>query len=456
MVELHGPLDPSLDADAIFEIINEHNIRFGLDSTAVYKLAESYRTSAGSHQSGVVARGQVPVLPVDGVFEILVPPPPPVIIDPEGRADYRNLQRYRTVEKGELLARRTPAVPGKPGINIFNERVEPPAPADPQMDIGPNVELSSATNEYRARVHGIFVQTPTRIDVNPVLQISGHVGLETGNIDYDGSIRIAGNIERGASLSALGDVAVGGAVESGQVRVSGSLTVRAGINHRRDGTIQVSGNLSAVYIDNSEVNVEGSILVERSITTSRIVCLGEIALRGPHSGLAGGEIYSYGSISADAIGSKAGVPTKIVLGTHAKNMAYYEMHVKELEKAAHDYQRRAEDIRRIKVYVQSHRGPLPVDKQAAFRVKLREYKEAEELVRRLEKQVEQLRLTRFNQQPVRVTARETIFPGVEIHYRGRIETITKPVVSQVLMFAPDAAGVTYEAWRPGRTGKVSK
>lgn len=454
-VELRGPLDPSLDADAIFEIINEHNIRFGMDSSAVYKAAAAYRTSGGAHQSVVVARGQPTVPPVDGVIEILVPPPPPVVIDPEGRADYRNLQRYRTVDKGEILARRTPAVPGKAGINILNERVDPPAPLDPELDTGPNVEFSAATNEYRARVHGIFVQTPTRIDVNPVLQISGHVGLETGNIDYDGSIKIAGNIERGASLSALGDVTVGGAVESGAVRVSGSLTVRAGINHRREGTIQVSGNLSAVYIDNSDVNVEGSVLVERSITTSRIICQGEIALRGPHSGLAGGEIYAYGSISADAIGSKAGVPTKIILGTHVKNTAYYEMHVKELEKAAHDYQKRAEDIRRIKVYVQSHRGPLPVDKQAAFRVKLREYKEAEELVKRLEGQVEHLRLTRFNPEPVRITARETIFPGVEIQYRGRIETITKPVVSQVLLFSPDAESVVYEVWRPGRPGRTT-
>lgn len=457
MVELQGPLDPSLDADAIFQLINEHNIRFGLNSSEVYKVAEAYRKSGGAHQSAVVARGQPPVLPVDGVIEILVPPPPPVVIDPEGRADYRNLQRYRTVEKGEVLARRTPAVPGKPGINLFNERVDPPAPADPHLDCGPNVEFSTASNEYKARVHGIFVQTPTRIDVNPVLQISGHVGLESGNIDYDGSVKIAGNIERGAALSALGDVTVGGAVESGQVRVSGSLTVRAGINHRREGTIQVSGNLAAVYIDNSDVNVEGSVIVERSITTSRIICHGEVALRGPHSGLAGGEIYSFGSISADSIGSKAGVPTKIILGTHMKNMAYYDMHVKELEQAAHDYEKRADDIRRIKVYVQSLRGAaLPVDKQAAFRVKLREYKEAEDLVRRLEKQVEQLRLTRFNQEPVRVTARETIFPGVEIQYRGRIETITKPMSAQVLLFVPDAAAVVYEAWRPARAGRASR
>jgi len=439
-VILRGQYDPRIDYNAIIERLDAQGITYGLDRQAIGKLLDEYRTHPERRAfEAVVARGQPPAPGVDGKLEMLIEEKPPVAIDETGKADFRNIQRYNAVDPGQVLARYTPPTPGTPGLNIRLEEVPPPPPFDPKIAAGDNVQFHAATGEYRATVHGIFVHEKNTVSVNPVLTIPGNVGLASGNVAYDGNIRIFGNIERGSMVSCLGDLEVGGMIESHAVRAGGSLRVKKGINTRREGMVTTGGNLQAVYIENSDLTVNGSLIVEKSVINSKVVCDGDIALTGRGSTIAGSEICCFGSLACDVMGSPVQNPVRIELGSHSRNKAYYEQHVKELEDVERVLEKKTEDINKIKIYVQRMRGKIPVEKQAAFRVVYNEYRSTVELRQRLQLQVLQFRESRFNSSEVRLIIRDTIHPGATIVYRESVEKITAPQTRVVFRFRPGHA-----------------
>ena len=107
-------------------------------------------------------------------------------------------------------------------MNIYGKVIEPKKPEVPRLKVGENVTFDKDSNEYVSKIHGIFVKSDDGIDVSPVLEITGNVGLESGNVNYEGNVKIGGNIERGTIVVALGDVTVGGVIESGNIRIGGN------------------------------------------------------------------------------------------------------------------------------------------------------------------------------------------------------------------------------------------
>ncbi len=446
---LSGRPDPSYHVEAIFDLLNEHRVVFGIDRPAIERVLREYRddlTFRGEHKA-IVARGLPAEKGQDGRIDVLVQDAEKVHFDEDGRADFRNVTRFRTVEKGEVIARLIPPVPGSPGTNIFGEEVAPPDPSKPDIETGPNVSLVPGTNQFVARVKGIFIRGKDRIDINPVLEVAKNVGLESGNINYDGNVRIGGNIERGASVAASGDVEVAGIVESGDIRTGGTLRSRKGLNTRKEGTVTVGGNLQATYVDNSAAIVEGDVIVERSLVQSRIICYGNVHTVTAGSTITGGELVVFGNVTVGVLGNKTETPTRIWIGAHFKNMEYYKISVKELEKAERDLARKTEQVEKIKVVVQRARGNIPADKKAEMRIQFREYQEAVALVQRIQDQIRDYAQNRWNREEVRLIVREVMYPGVEIHYHGNVEKIKAPQTRVVLRFRPDQIKPTMEAYK---------
>ena len=450
---IRGPFSPRYDYDYFIRMLDEERVIFGVDGSALRRLAEEYRAQSNParHYRALVAEGYPPEPGRDGSVEILIPDPPPVSIDDQGRADFRNIQKFQTVREGEILARVTPPVPGKSGTNIYGEEVIPSPPRAVELEAGDNVTIhvQPEYNEYRAARQGIFVKGESKIAVSPVLVVPASVGLSSGNVNYDGNVRIGQNVERGSLVSCYGDCEVGGTVETGDVRIGGTLTVRKGVNTRQEGMINVGGNLQAVYVENTKATVEGSILVQKSVINSQLVSYSDLIMQTRGATVTGGEVLLYGSMSTDVLGSKTEIPTRVIVGLHQKNAMYHDLHRKELEEIEKEYEKKVEEINKIKIYVQRMRGRIPIDRQAALRVKYKEYKDMAELRARLQQQIMDLRESRYNPEEVRVIIRDVAYPGVTIHYRDYVEKITAPLTKCILRFRPGYAKPEMQGYRAG-------
>ena len=198
-----------------------------------------------------LAQGQAVISSQNGRIELLIQESVNVSVDDtSGRADFRNIDKFKQIKKNTLLARRIPPIAGKDGNNIYGETVHPNEALDPKLLCGENVVFLEEKNEYRSTEKGIFIRKGDVISISPVLYVPGNAGIESGNLIYDGNVHIRGNIERGALVSTLEELHVEGFVESSLIRVGRSLHVHKGINAQGEKPIYIEGDLYSTYLDN--------------------------------------------------------------------------------------------------------------------------------------------------------------------------------------------------------------
>lgn len=436
-VRIRGNPDTSFAAAQIYQALNEHNVKYGVDQQAIEKVVHTVRNSIEPvHIEETVARGHPATPGIDGSYHRLVREVNKVNIREDGKADFRNIEKFVTVDKGDPVVEIVPASPGKPGYNLYGDEIHPepanPAPRKP----GKNISQMPGSNKYIARIHGIYVDDGNTIDISPELVVEGNAGLETGNIEYDGNVRILGNIERGTQVRVGGNLYVGGTIESGHLKVAGDIEVHQGINTARQGTLQCSGSIQSTYIENSVIIADGSLYVQKSILASYVITHENIELASGGSVLAGSEVVCFGNLSTDHLGSKAGSVTRLFMGTHYKNTRQWEQSRKELEGLEEHINKLTHSLKQYRDKVQRYRGNPPVTLQAEIRQSFREYKEELAKQKRARSIFNYLSQHRNNPDSIRITARQMIHPGAEIRYHGHTEKYTTESSATVLEYFP--------------------
>lgn len=423
---IRGQPHGALTADELKEKIHSYNIVYGLDFNAIEDARLLYRKST-SHVNikTLIARGKPAVEGKNGELEFLIKESKGVVISETGQADFRNIQKYHPVKADELLVRRTLAIQGKKGVRVTGEFITPQPVTDPELRYGDNVVASPDGLEYRAKVSGIYLRDRNYIDVNPVLVISGNVGLETGNISYEGDIVVKGSVEVESKVETQANLQVEANVDSHMLSVGGNLLVKGGITSGPDGAIRVKGMVTGGFMEHSKVHAEGGIHLKKSAISCTLISGGGVSLPGKGSMLAGGEITAFADVDADQIGNKSGTITKIYLAYHYFITQEWEAVQKELEEAAKRHAQLTNDIEKIKLYAARVKNQIPADKKETFVKVFSDYKTVRDRYQNLGMKAELLAGRKINRHDVVITARESFYPGVEIHFGGVIKRIDR-------------------------------
>ncbi|RYZ57539.1 MAG: DUF342 domain-containing protein [Proteobacteria bacterium] len=145
----------------------------------------------------------------------------------------------------------------------------------------------------------------------------GSINLASGNLKFEGSVVVEGDIESGASVEIVGSLVVKGSIDSAKVRCTGDVEVKGGVNTGKRGYLHVGGNASVGFIENSIVQVKQSLSVQRLITHSWIVCGGAIQVRDESKGMIlGGLLCSWQAIVCAKFGSDKGHTTQCRIGSN--------------------------------------------------------------------------------------------------------------------------------------------
>ena len=438
--KVSGQTSYPLSESMIRQKIEEEQIQFGIVEDAIKEIVAKFKAYPKKFASlkATVAKGK-PIKPSrDGYLELLVPPVEKVKIRGDGTANFRDIKVFREVKKGDVLGKRIPPFLGENGINVYNKVVFPPPPKEADIQHGENIQYDSNTQKYIALSNGVLEEHENWLDINPVLTIDSHIGLETGNIDYLGEIMINGNIEREASVKAKGDIIVEGIIESGKVDSGGIILAKTGINTKKQGRINARSDIQSNYIEHSNVLSHKNIVIGKSIVNSMIVALQDVILLSKDSAIIGSYITAYGNVEAASIGSKTGSKTVIALGKHLLNEENYkELHEKFLE-FKKQFEKKLEKIGQLKEYAEKMKGRLNQVQIENMKKQFNEYKLANVQREKLKQRREDLKLSVFNHKPVRLVVRNVIYPGVEIHYKSTIVKIELANKNVIYTFYPDS------------------
>lgn len=107
--------------------------------------------------------------------------------------------------------------------------------------------------------------------VSDVYDVPANVDVSTGDIEYKGTVHVNGNVLTGYMIQATGDIIVNGVVEGAILIAGGNIVLKRGMQGMTKGSLSAAGNITAKFIENSEVRCEGTLMCD-AILHSDVEC----------------------------------------------------------------------------------------------------------------------------------------------------------------------------------------
>lgn len=383
--------------------------------------------------SFIIASGLHPIGGLDTQFKSLVPEmAEKAQIDDECICDFRDVSSIVIVKEGQRVMRRTPAIQGQNGYNVFGKF----------LDCYHGMEVYFSQNQQGVCVdptdQNILLSTltgtatliPNGIIVLPVLIVES-VNLETGNINFAGTVIVRGNVETGMKIYALNDVIVEGGVENASIECNGSLTVYNSVQNSHlaaDKDILLKGGVNGTkVISHASVAVAFSEYSNIEAGLNIVICdfslnsglfAGNkitVGLKGSRKkSITGGIAWAMLEVKATTLGINTEVPTIIKVGSDPS----IQRRLDELNNLISANDKELEYTNKLLDYVKNP-SFLDIAKQAELYRKLKlnlvkSLSERESYDNEYMKLCENMAMIEF----ARVTADRTVHVGCEIQISG--------------------------------------
>lgn len=290
----------------------------------------------------IIAKGENPVEGKNGWLEYLVEVKEGKSFKErkDGSIDYREGLEIPSIAAGTAIAIIHDPIEGLAGRGVTGEVIVPKPVLPLAVKAGSGVQISGhqilAASMGRPSVQ--TRGTTAIITVLPKLDHRGDVGLESGNLRFNGDIIISGNVENHMEVVANGSVEIRGTVSESKVKAGQSIAhysnvIASEIIAGNSERIQISGEFEkqvetmnqlieqsnyeteiGVFVQmpaaiNSTIYSSGDVLINKQgCYNCTIFAEGSVEVKGF---VRGGRLFAGLGASLDEAGSKGGTPTLI-------------------------------------------------------------------------------------------------------------------------------------------------
>ncbi|WP_051569082.1 FapA family protein [Alkaliphilus transvaalensis] len=387
----------------------DNNINYGVDEEQLSRLVKLKHTD----HYVPIAKGRAPIDGIDGKVIYHFNPSKehkPVVLE-DGSVDFKHLDIIKNVKQGDLLVEVLPPSDGVPGINVMGVEVPAKKGKEGKFKKGKNTTESDDGLKLYAAIDGQVRIDDGKVTVSEVYQIQGNVDNSTGNINFNGTVIVNGNVRSGFKISAEGNIEVNGVVEGATLISKGNIILNRGIQGNNAAYLECEGNLVAKYIENSKIKCDGDITAD-FILHSDVVAKGKIILAGKKSLVVGGEIRASEEIRARVVGSHMGTLTKLEVGVDPEIRNKYE----ELKGEALELQKNCENLKKTIDLLnrQAKITPLPQSKEEILIKSIKTYEYLKKKYDLLHEELQLMEERIQNLSMGKVHVEDRIYPGVKV------------------------------------------
>ena len=329
----------TLEPEAIYLALGGAGVTFGIDEAVV-----SAACRADVEDRVLVAEGVPAENGVDTRFDLLVADARDRTpqLDDKGLIDFREQGAIPTVAAEQPLMRRIPPTPGKPGRNIRGEVIEPLA-GNNALFAEPLVGAYVSRDDPNL-LCAVYAGQPVRcaggngVNVESVLQLRG-VNMATGNIAFDGTVNIEGEVLPGMKVNASGDIVVAGVVDNAILDAGGDIRVAGGVIAK--SRVRAKGAVMVRFVENSQVLAGTNIVIDDSALQAELQANNQIivGVKSPQRGrLAGGSARAMMLVRTPILGSGTGGVTQLLLGVNPVLEARYQELLRKIDKQREEEQ----------------------------------------------------------------------------------------------------------------------
>lgn len=427
-----------VSANQIVKAAQENEVTFGFDKKAIVALAgKASKSDPGEELEGVIAVGKAPVNGTNAKFEQLVQCFKDRVLKPQAKhegtdaVNMRDLGVLVSVKPGDPLMKKIPMTRGQKGTNVIGEVMEAIDGNDYELVSGGGSEISAKNpNILVATIAGLPRRLENGMAVDDIFEIP-KVDVTTGNIDYEGSIVVNGDVGEGMVVKAQGDVNITGYVDNAVVEAKGDVFIgKAAIGKQIDGgkdslystKIRATGNVfirHAQYVDiacSKEVTIDKQLLHSKVVAKNVIVGQAE----NPNGKLIGGHLSLTDKLQVGVLGAPAGSHSVIEL-----NQLFDKIVAKcgDLRAKMDEQKTIMEDIRVAVEHIKEL--PNSEDKKSLLTESVQSYEKHKKIFAHLGakmKALEAKQKSLFTDS--RIEVKERIYPGIDIRI-GHEKTRTK-------------------------------
>lgn len=275
---------------------------------------------AGEHGKEPIlfAKGKEPQDGEDGWFEFFfrtdMEKKPTELED--GSVDYLNVEWFEVVTQNQKIAEYHPAQDGVEGFDVLGNVI--PARKGKELSLlkGKNFRISEDKRFYYSDMNGRIIYEDNYMEISRLF-ILDELSLATGNLEFDGSVQVKGNIGSSISLKATDDIVIDGFVESSDIEAGGSIMFRKGMNGAAEGgtggTVIAGDYIAGKFFESVKINCQGSVQADYLLNCD-IYAKETIRVSGKKGSIAGGNAYALLGFVTQDIGNRIGLSTNIKTG----------------------------------------------------------------------------------------------------------------------------------------------
>lgn len=250
-------------------------------------------------------------------------------VDHSFSGDFKDVMRLPLVDKDMKIATLIPPTKGKNGMTVTGKEIKAHQGKTKLLRAGKNIQFRKDNQSFYALENGLVSFYNHTLHIDTVYEVNETLSMRTGNIDFNGSVIIRGDVPSGYTVRATGDVKVYGLLEAVNIYSGGSVYVSEGISGLKKGVIEAKEDVFIGYVNQGIVRAGRNLHVENSILHSD--CSARSSITCYRGNIIGGTLFAGQSIEAKDIGNHMQTTTTLVLGIENRVNKEKEQYEKDKE-----------------------------------------------------------------------------------------------------------------------------
>jgi len=263
-----------------------------------------------------------------------------------GKVDFKRLDWIERIQEGDLLVSRTLATPGTPGLTVTGKTLTPRSGRECRLPRGQKVRYDEKLTQMFAAASGKVEFNNDIVQVSDIYDINSDLDMSVGNVDFDGSVVVHGNVISKMKIRATGDVTIYGGVQDAIIEAGGDVTIINGLQGRGTGLVTAKGTLTVKFIEQGRAQAQVAVKADE-VVYSEVNCGGDVYLTGKHGSVLGGVIRAGHMVVAQTVGAPSHPRTKIEVGLDPQMVK----RIKSLAESLEDLRRKLEELQKISNYL---------------------------------------------------------------------------------------------------------
>ena len=391
------------DAGVVYGI-NEDAIDIGIRSLTPFVAAEGLLPIPGENAY------------IDRKFDLGIQGKP--VVDEYDKVDYKDLNLFVLAKENQTLAIRIPQTKGTPGKNILGEPVPAQNGRPCPMPEGKNTKV---VGDHRliATVNGQIVDKGSRISVDPRLEIKGGVGVQTGDIEFDGTVQIKGDVEQGFKVKATGDIEIKGSVNGAEV-TGRNVYISGGITGADRAKVYAEHDVRTAFAENALIEAGNDIFIADIALHSQIRAGKRLIMEDKHGQITGGHAVAGEMVSVKVIGNSSFVVTKVSVGVDPNLQKEYQA----LRKTYKESKKRLTHIMQtLNTLSKIDINKLPPSRVESINALTRSQFPLAGQIKRDEKRILEIEEQLVNMKNGKIRVSGTIYPGTRLSVNNILKSI---------------------------------